>query len=342
VESFDVIIVGGGPAGSSCAGRLVAAGARVAVLDREHFPRTKLCAGWITPDVLAALNLDPADYPHRFNSFDHLVFHVKGLTFRPRTVQHSIRRYEFDAHLLKASGARVLNHQVRQVRRVNGHFDIDGAFRSEFVVGAGGTRCPVYKSLFRASAPRSSALQVVAYEQEFAWPWRDPRCHLWFFDHGLPGYAWYVPKADGWLNCGIGALADRLKLRGEDIQQHWKHLVERLAAEKLVTGFDFDPRGYSYYLRPRRAEVRIGNALLAGDAAGLATVDLGEGIGPAVHSGQLAAAAITGGGEYSLDSIHATSLDQVVHGRLFGPLARAAVRWRFPDYSRSGIRGESD
>ncbi|MGH8246033.1 MAG: FAD-dependent oxidoreductase, partial [Gammaproteobacteria bacterium] len=59
VENYDAIVVGGGPAGSSCAARLIHGGLRVAVLDRESFPRTKLCAGWITPDVLRALDLDP-------------------------------------------------------------------------------------------------------------------------------------------------------------------------------------------------------------------------------------------------------------------------------------------
>ncbi len=45
----DVIIVGGGPAGSSCAWRLARHGVKPLVLDRASFPRLKLCAGWITP-----------------------------------------------------------------------------------------------------------------------------------------------------------------------------------------------------------------------------------------------------------------------------------------------------
>ena len=61
-ERFDVIIVGGGPAGSSCARELVRAGLSVAVADRAAFPRDKPCAGWITPDVVTALGLDLADY----------------------------------------------------------------------------------------------------------------------------------------------------------------------------------------------------------------------------------------------------------------------------------------
>jgi flavin-dependent dehydrogenase len=50
-------------------------------------------------------------------------------------------------------------------------------------------------------------------------------------------------------------------------------------------------------------EVRIGNAFLAGDSLGLATLDMGEGIGPAIRSGQLAAEAILSGADYSVASI---------------------------------------
>ncbi len=58
--------------------------------------------------------------------------------------------------------------------------------------------------------------------------WQDPDCHLWFFEHGLPGYSWYVPKARGWLNVGVGGMAGRLKQRGEDIRQHWQHFADKL------------------------------------------------------------------------------------------------------------------
>ena len=67
-----------------------------------------------------------------------------------------------------------------------------------------------------------------------------------------------------------------------------------LERDGLVRGFAFEPRGYSYFLRGRVDTVRLGNAFITGDAAGLATRDLAEGIGPAVRSGQRAADAILG------------------------------------------------
>ena len=54
---YDAIVVGGGPAGSTCAWRLHRAGLRVAVVDRSQFPRDKVCAGWITPQVVRTLEL---------------------------------------------------------------------------------------------------------------------------------------------------------------------------------------------------------------------------------------------------------------------------------------------
>jgi len=69
MRSYDVLIVGGGPAGSSAAWKLTRGGADVLVLDRERFPRLKLCAGWITPEVVRDLQIDIADDFNLVKSF---------------------------------------------------------------------------------------------------------------------------------------------------------------------------------------------------------------------------------------------------------------------------------
>ncbi len=215
MKSWDVAVVGGGPAGSSAAWKLKRGGADVLVLDKERFPRLKLCAGWITPDVVTDLALDRRTYPHRFLTFDRMHAHLKGLHFQLHCVQHSIRRFEFDAWLLERSGAEVVQHTVRNIRRESGGgYVIDEKFRCRYLIGAGGTRCPVYRTFFRLANPACSELQTVTLEHEFAYDWKDPDCHLWFFEKGLPGYSWYVPKADGWLNVGVGGMADRIKRAG--------------------------------------------------------------------------------------------------------------------------------
>jgi flavin-dependent dehydrogenase len=316
MQDYDVLIVGGGPAGSACARKLVQAGRKVAVLDREHFPRTKLCAGWVTPEAVADLELDVAAYPHRFSTFKYIIAHVKGFTFKLDTPQHSIRRFEFDDYLLKRSGADVHVHNVKSITRDSGDYVIDGKFRAPVLVGAGGTRCPVYRAFFRDANPRAKELQAATYEHEFPYEWHDPHCHLWFFDKGLPGYAWYVPKADAYLNCGIGGMAEKLKARGDDIKSHWRHFTDGLGKRKLVTDFDYTPKGYSYYLRGDVDVVRIENAYITGDAVGLATRDLCEGIGPAVRSGHLAADSIVSGSEYSLQAVNAHSAEHAIVRKL--------------------------
>ena len=188
MQSCDVLILGGGPAGSTAAWRLKRSGADVLVLDKEPFPRLKLCAGWITPEVVRDLEMDIASYPHRFLTFDKLHIHLKGLHLRVPCVQHSIRRFEFDAWLLERSGAPVVQHNAKHIRHENGEYIIDDAFRCKYLIGAGGTRCPVYRTFFRELHPRADELQTATLEHEIEYEWQDPDCHLWFFENGLPGY----------------------------------------------------------------------------------------------------------------------------------------------------------
>ena len=61
-NSFEVLIVGGGPAGSTLARVLKQTGIEVAILDKAVFPRDKICAGWVTPAVMEELEIDLEDY----------------------------------------------------------------------------------------------------------------------------------------------------------------------------------------------------------------------------------------------------------------------------------------
>lgn len=307
MRTCEVLIVGGGPAGSSAARVLAQRGVDVLVLDKESFPRLKLCAGWITPEVVRDLEMDVDSYPHRFLTFDRLHIHLKGLHLRVPSIQHSIRRFEFDEWLLQRSGAPVVKHTVRTVRAEKDGYVIDDEYRCRYLIGAGGTRCPVYRALFRELNPRMSELQTVTLEHEIEYDWKDPDCHLWFFEKGLPGYSWYVPKEDGWLNIGIGGMAERMKASGSDIRQHWNRLAAVLD-RSLAPGARYEPTGYSYFLRGRVDVVRRDNAFITGDAVGLATRDMAEGIGPAIRSGIRAAKSIVEGTEYRLDDVTGSSL----------------------------------
>ena len=309
----EVLIVGGGPAGAACAWRLRQHGVDCAILDAQVFPRLKLCAGWITPQVVRDLELVPSEYPGSLTAFNALHLSIRGVRFPLPTRQYAIRRVEFDHWLLRRSGAPLYRHKVERIERLGGRYVLDGAYSAKFLVGAGGTHCPVYRALFRDSSPRSAGSLIVTLETEFPYPYSDPRCQLWFFEHGLSGYAWYVPKigAGGGpthVNVGIGGGARALRASGDRLKRHWALLVDKLERLGLVRGHEWHPRGYAYYLRQARPEVRRDNALITGDAVGLATRDMGEGIGPAVRSGLLAAEAILHDTDYDLRVIPRVSL----------------------------------
>ena len=114
MESCDVLVVGGGPAGSSCAWGLRGSGLDVVVLDRARFPRDKVCAGWITPQVVETLHIDVSEYAQGrvFRPITGFCTGVLGgaevLSRYDRPMSYGIRRCEFDHYLLARSGARVL------------------------------------------------------------------------------------------------------------------------------------------------------------------------------------------------------------------------------------------
>lgn len=312
----DVLIVGGGPAGAACAWALRRQGLDVLVLERETFPRSKLCAGWISPEVLEDLEIDAEDYPYALTTVKRLSLSVRGLRLRLSTRQLSIRRIEFDDWLLRRSGARVIHHPARDITQQENRYTVDDAFSGRFLVGAGGTHCPVARTYFADANPLDPQTLVVTQEEEFRYPYRhDGRgdaCHLWFLEKGFPGYAWYSPKAEGFVNAGIGGRAEALKARGESIQDHWERLVITLDELDLVRDHTFKPRGHAYYLREGKRQLRVGNAFVIGDAAGLATRDMGEGIAPAVRSGLLAAESIVTGRPINVSRIRRWSQPQLI------------------------------
>jgi flavin-dependent dehydrogenase len=299
------------------------------VLEREPFPRVKLCAGWITPDVFRDLALDPSDYPHGLTRLEGLRLSVGGLKLRLPSRQMAIRRVEFDDFLLRRAAVPVHIHSVRDIIRSDGGYLIDERFFGRYLVGAGGTHCPVARTFFDNVHPRPRESLIVTQEEEFPYQVADdaqasPRaraCHLWFFEDGLPGYAWYVPKVGGYVNVGVGGKAVTLKARGDRIQRHWDRLVSQLAALDLVKDHAYAPKGHAYYLRRPVSQVQVGHAFVVGDAAGIATADLGEGIAPAIRSGLLVADAIVSGRDVSFAGIRRWSQPPLI-GRLIAAASR--------------------
>jgi flavin-dependent dehydrogenase len=314
VENFDALVVGGGPAGSACARRLRLAGMRVAVLDAVRFPRVKLCAGWVSPPVWDALELSPEHYPLGLWPWRRMRIHFAGDTHTLSSRGWFIRRWEFDDFLLRRSGVEVREQRVQRIERDGRDWVVDGGLRARFLVGAGGTNCPVARLLF----PKKPRKPVATQEREFeAAPCEGMPEILVHADLG--GYSWSIPKG-GWRNVGCGTVEPRATLPA------WKQARSLFDPAGTQVALD-EMKGHTYHLfrGEQLATCWRDGAALAGDALGLAHPFTGEGILPAVTSGALCGEAIATGRDYrALLESHPLFQDYKVIAALTSLASRAA------------------
>jgi geranylgeranyl reductase family protein len=299
----DALVVGGGPAGSTCARALGRAGWNVVVADRARFPRDKVCAGWLTPAVFGLLELDPADYRSTGSTLQEISGFRTGVigatvveTPYDKVVSYAIRRREFDAFLLRRAGVRVLEETpITRLRRNGGAWVVNDTIETPFVIGAGGHFCPVAKYL-RGGADTSSP--VVAKEIEFKLNPEDahriPATPELFFCRDMEGYAWSVRKGD-YLNVGIG------RRDSKGFARHLEEFVSFLEhRHTLEPGSHPRWHGHAYMAWGAGARPILADGMLAvGDAAGLAFPESGEGIKPAIESGRLAAETLIAAGGHT-------------------------------------------
>lgn len=308
MERCDVLVVGGGPAGSTLAWALRRRGLDVLVLDKQRFPRDKVCAGWVTPAVLDSLALDTADYRqgrvlqpiHGFRVGLLPQSGVEAHYADAAPVSYGIRRCEFDHYLLERSGARLrLGEAFAGMERRGGLWRVNDAIETPLVVGAGGHFCPVARVL--GARPGRSESVIAAKEIEFpmdaaqraACGFAGETPELYFCSD-LRGYGWAFRKGD-YLNVGLGR-EDNHRL-GDHLEAFCEFLR---ASGKLPPNLPARFKGHAYLLYPHAPRPLLGEGvLLIGDAAGLAYAQSGEGIRPAVESALLAAEVIdSAAGDY--------------------------------------------
>ena len=290
---YDVIVVGGGPAGSTAARLLAEAGAKVLLVDRRCFPRTKLCGGLLTEKTAGLLRqwfdsrtMDTV-VDHRTNGF--ALYHRRTFLNDVTSPEqmHFVSRKKFDGFLFDraaAGGCTVITG--RAVQRAHADTVKIGGdlFRADHVIGADGVNSVVRRSLghaFRRNVALglqvSLPLDTLSEPEKFT----DPRI---FFGYVKYGWAWVFPKGDH-LAVGLGTLsADHSRSKETFARFFQDHFGPGLA--RLPIRGSLLPYG-AYLPSPGH-----GRVLLCGDAAGFTEPITGEGIYMAMRSGQMAAQAI--------------------------------------------------
>ena len=330
MEIFDVAIVGGGPAGSSCAAFCARGGLHTLVLEREKFPREKVCGDCLNPScwrVLQRLSLSERvwDLPHsKLDSVEFIAINGHKVNIDLPTgagCELSVKRSVFDNLLLRRAGE--LGAHIREETTVaslarNGNWKIETAsgemFSARTLIGADGRNSTVARLCNLLPKPKRErvALQThVALPQNFG-----RRVVLQFLSEGYSGQA---PVNETELNlCLVGTPPTISRLRrwadGHfEINSHqpWRTITP-LARSPVPCAHE--------------------NLLFIGDAARVVEPFTGEGIYYAMQSGELAAIAISkimrGEDQQATLREFAGACAEMYRGRLWiNRLARMAVLW---------------
>ena len=330
MEIFDVAIVGGGPAGSSCAAFCARGGLRTLVLERERFPREKVCGDCLNPScwpVLQRLSLAQRvrDLPHyKLDSVEFIAIGGRNVIVDLPTgddCELSVKRSLFDALLLKH--ARELGAHVREETTVTAlahdeNWKIETAggenFSARILIGADGRNSTVARlcNLLPPPARERVALQAhIALPQNFG-----GRVVLQFLPEGYSGQA---PVNETELNlCLVGTPPTISRLR-KWAEGHFEITANQ--SWRTITPLTRSPVPCAHE-----------NVLFIGDAARVVEPFTGEGIYYAMQSGELAAIAISkimrGEDQQATLREFAGACAEMYRGRLWiNRLARMAVLW---------------
>ena len=304
---FDAIVIGAGPAGSTAAYLLASKGFKVLILDKDTFPREKLCGGlltWKTVKLLESIFQTNIDFLKSkqiitCSNINYRVVSSTGTSFKSQLDYpfHFVQRTAYDSFWLQLAcqaGAEFRpGEKIISLDYLDGggkiSTDKGGQFFGRFIFGADGAVSKMRGLLASKNFVHTDWKSNLATALEVFVPSRQtpelPNYPHIYFGHIPWGYAWCFPGEHYRVIgiCGLNAKAGRLLRKGYEAFLNSIHIPrERIPAP------DSHALPYGNYLTTPGYR----NVLLIGDACGLADPLLGEGIYYAHKSAQLAAEAV--------------------------------------------------
>jgi menaquinone-9 beta-reductase len=319
-EVYDVIVVGGGPAGSVMAWSLARRGVRVAVIERATFPREKVCGDFVEPGGLRILEamdcLRALDHASPLPITSTRVYFGPHLAYRGSIPYYEdkhglppygyiVPRHELDTHLLErartASATVYEGCSATEIRREDGLVQVgvrdgkrDFTLTSRLVVGADGTESIVAKSFeLRQTDRRHISISQRAYVEGISI--EGGEATIWFDDDLFPGYGWMFPMSGGRANVGVGILSETCHRYGLSVPRAFAAFIEKLrirhpgCAAIQVTG---KPLGGVVKMYGGIGPNHFDGGLLIGDAGSFVDPMTGEGITQGMESALIASATV--------------------------------------------------